>query len=529
MLLVLTLAVVAYVRLRLADLPLERDEGEYAYAGQLILDGVPPYQLAYNMKFPGTYYAYAAQMMLFGQSPTGIRLGLLVVNLATALVVFLVGRRLAGTLAGAIGASAFSLLSVDRWCLGVFAHATHYVALPVAAGILAFLSGMQSGRALPFLTVGALAGIATVMKQHAAPFAVMAILLAAWSALETGNNRWREMLRRAGLVTIGLLLVLTALVGLLAIQGVLDRFWFWTYSYAGAYISQVPLSEAGAAFIFAWGYLTQSTAWLWYAGLTGLALLFVSRWPGQTRVVLVAWLVSAAAAIAPGFYFREHYFIVAMPVAGLLVGIAVASIDRGLARLMTAWAAQLTAVAIFAGIAGAYLLHERRYLFSTGPIETMRLIYGTNPFPESVEIARYLNAHTGPDDRIVVLGSEPQIYFYAQRKSATGYIYAYPLTENQPYAGRMQDEYRREIEAARPRYLVVVAVPVSWGPTAQAGTSLMTWVQEYTTRCYEMTGVADINPAGDSIFRWDADARQYQPRHRAQVWTLRRKDAVGCN
>jgi hypothetical protein len=54
-----------FVRLKFADVPLERDEGEYAYAGQLILHGVPPYTLAYNMKFPGTYYAYAALMAVF--------------------------------------------------------------------------------------------------------------------------------------------------------------------------------------------------------------------------------------------------------------------------------------------------------------------------------------------------------------------------------------------------------------------------------------------------------------------------------
>ena len=44
----------AFVRLRLLDFPLERDEGEYAYAGQLMLQGIPPYKLAYNMKLPGT-------------------------------------------------------------------------------------------------------------------------------------------------------------------------------------------------------------------------------------------------------------------------------------------------------------------------------------------------------------------------------------------------------------------------------------------------------------------------------------------
>jgi hypothetical protein len=63
---------VGFIRVRLLEMPLERDEGEYAYAGQLILQGIPPYELAYNMKLPGTYYAYARAWRLFGQTIAGI-------------------------------------------------------------------------------------------------------------------------------------------------------------------------------------------------------------------------------------------------------------------------------------------------------------------------------------------------------------------------------------------------------------------------------------------------------------------------
>src|ERR1700676_2959186 len=65
----LIILLIAGIRFRLRDFPLERDEGEYAYAGQLILQGIPPYQLAYNMKLPGTYGAYALIMAVFGQTP----------------------------------------------------------------------------------------------------------------------------------------------------------------------------------------------------------------------------------------------------------------------------------------------------------------------------------------------------------------------------------------------------------------------------------------------------------------------------
>ena len=80
LLVALAVLFVIIVRVRLRDMPLERDEGEYAYAGQLILQGVPPYKEAYNMKLPGTYAAYAAIMAVFGQSPSGIHLGLTLVN-----------------------------------------------------------------------------------------------------------------------------------------------------------------------------------------------------------------------------------------------------------------------------------------------------------------------------------------------------------------------------------------------------------------------------------------------------------------
>src|SRR5260221_14546258 len=85
------LVLVAVVRIRLLDYPLERDEGEYAYAGQLMLQGIPPYELAYNMKFPGTYAAYAFIMALFGQTPAGNHFGLLLLATAPALVLFLLG------------------------------------------------------------------------------------------------------------------------------------------------------------------------------------------------------------------------------------------------------------------------------------------------------------------------------------------------------------------------------------------------------------------------------------------------------
>src|SRR5881409_942971 len=127
---VIVFGLVIAIRIRLLGIPLERDEGEYAYAGQLILQGIPPYKLAYNMKFPGSYAAYALMMSIFGQNPVGVHLGLLIVNLATVALIFFVGRKLFSVSAGLVAAASYAVLSVSPWVAGLSAHATHFIMLP---------------------------------------------------------------------------------------------------------------------------------------------------------------------------------------------------------------------------------------------------------------------------------------------------------------------------------------------------------------------------------------------------------------
>ena len=96
------------------------------------------------------------------------------------------------------------------------------------------------------------------------------------------------------------------------------------------------------------------------------------------------------------------------------------------------------------------------------PDRFSRAVYGANPFPESVKIAEYLKNNTRPGDRVAVLGSEPQICFYAHRRSATEHIYMYGLMESQPLALHMQEEMIAQVEKSEPPFLVLVMVSTSW-------------------------------------------------------------------
>lgn len=137
-------------------------------------------------------------------------------------------------------------------------------------------------------------------------------------------------------------------------------------------------------------------------------------------------------------------------------------------------------------------------------------MYGLSLFPESMEIAEYIKAHSKKEDKIAVLGSEPQIFFYSNRHSATGYIYTYPLMENQKYALKMQKGMAEEIEKARPTYLIFVNVPDSWGVRKNSEKYIFNWFKEYSKHYYDLVGTLDMKTEP----RW----HNFRPPHVLEVY-----------
>ena len=477
--LMIVIAFAAMVRMRLLDLPLERDEGEYAYAGQLLLQGVPPYSQAYNMKFPGMYVAYAAIMAVFGQTVTAIRLGLLIANAATIVLLYFLARRLFGSVAGLIAAAAYAIFSLEPGLLGLYAHATHFVNLFVVAAL--FLLARDRSR-FEILAAGALLGIAILIKQQAAAFALFALL-------------WTRF-RRAGYLIGGGAIVGAIAAAALWLSGVFPRFWLWTIRYAREYVTSAAASQGLELFMMTTRPIFYFAPLMWLMAAAGLVVLFFKK---QQWQFVVGYTIAAVVAIAPGFYFREHYFIVLLPPAAILVAIAVVSGPR------------IIAPAAFAIAVVTSLMRMWGLLFALDSNAITKYVFPSNPFLETVEVANYLKDHTEENDRIAVLGSEPEIFFYARRKSATGYIYTYPLMEKQRFAHQMQEEMIAEIERARPKYLVMVGNAPSWLRRPDSDMTIFNWEQSEVQRAWTLEGIADIMPNG-TTYAWGVDAQSYRPR-----------------
>ena len=153
-------------------------------------------------------------------------------------------------------------------------------------------------------------------------------------------------------------------------------------------------------------------------------------------------------------------------------------------------------------------------------------MYGGSPFPEAVQIANYIRTHSGEDCRIAILGSEPEIPFYAHRRSVTSHIYMYGLMEAQPYALTMQNEFIRDVEMSQPDYVVFVKYQTSWLQIMSISSlKILDWWAAYQPQRYKkIVGVADITAPDHTEYRWGDDAGTYQVRSSSAVLIYKRTD-----
>jgi Dolichyl-phosphate-mannose-protein mannosyltransferase len=503
-----------FVRLRLLSIPLERDEGEFAYAGQLMLEGIPPYKLAFNIKLPGTYAAYAGLMGLFGQTTAGIHFGFLLVNLATLALLFLIARQLLDSESAAIACICYVLFSLSPGVLGLVAHATHLVVLMALGGLWLLLKARASGRAWSFWWSGILFGLSFLCKQPGLFFGMFGGAILLRDAAEAPAAERAARLRQIGIFCLGVALPFLATCLWMCLAGTFQRFWFWTMVYAPYH---------------AWNLGEEQVLWQWndfnrrggalelwaLAAAAGLVCLIVEKARSEAKFIIVCLLGFSLMALMASFYFFRHYFIVLLPVISLLVAVAVRRAARG--------AGWKFAGGCFALACAAFIFVNRAVWFQLPAEAVSRSLYQREPFPEAGEIGRYLRAHSAEGDSIEVLGSEPEIYFHAHRHSVSGFLYMYDLTKHSPYAADMRKEMMRDIETAKPLFLVDVHVPTSWAITMDSDRKFVDWSSDYARQYYDLAGKVVLAADGRADYLWGAEAATREKDAWMYVSILKRK------
>jgi hypothetical protein len=450
------LAVACLLRYPLADIPLDRDEGEYAYIGQRWLLGEVPFQGSFDQKPPGAFLFYALFQLLLGTSPAALHWGAQLCTLGTLAIIFFLGRQLFGAPAGLVAALLAACLTADCALHGNAANTEVFLILPLAGSLLTALWAAERNSLAWAFATGLLAAAAVFCKQVAAlPFAfVLAVLLA------TCRRRWQA----AAAMLAGAAALSVVVVGYFCAAGAGAEFYDCVLGDNLQHGREIPLA---AYTVYFWRFFRPILARAWPIILLALLGLTLGRDPrvggaGQRRgVLLVAcWLACCLVGIVPGGYFSPHYFLVPVPALALLAGWGAVAVAR---LLPPPWppapvAGLLGAAALVYGVA-----QSPWYYWGQTAEQKCAGIYGPCVFAESPAVGRYLAEHTGPEDTVFVFGSEPQMYYYAGRKSASRYIFMYPLVKTFSGTRARQREVLDALRAHPPAAVVVVDLVTSLG------------------------------------------------------------------
>jgi 4-amino-4-deoxy-L-arabinose transferase-like glycosyltransferase len=475
------------VAVRWPDLamPLERDEGEYAYAAQVIERGGVPYRDAFCQKPPLVFFWYLAAFRVFGESATGIHLMMAAATAVAACGLYRLTRHLANRPAGLLAATAFVLASAGPGYFGSAANTELFTLVPVVWGVEALRAAAERDRRWLWFLAGVLLGLATLTKQVAVfsflgpiGFCLLyrkgsrstAAALAPGSPpkgkgpgspLPRGAARpgARGLWRMGDLVALaaGVLAAVLPVLGWLAGVGAWQPFLEATVEHNLAYVGFpfAPWKWQHLAAVWIDRFLVSDGA-LWACTLLGLLGLLhpsVRREPGLAFGL--TWFLTSFLGVAVGPYGFGHYFLQVVPPLALVAGVVCWGWMerlpvRGTGPRLLAGAASL-AVLVPLAVPRVRSLGES---VDQRSFELYRC-YGDPPFVAARAVGSYLRTAAEPDAPVFVVGSEPEVLFYCGRRSSTRYVIFYPLTDPYPRAKAMEEAMFAQCTADPPAQVVV--------------------------------------------------------------------------
>jgi hypothetical protein len=438
------------LRVKLVDAPLSRDEGVFAYAGWLLNQGLAPYVHAHESMPPMIFYTYALASWLDGAPWWTPRL---LAYLAVAGATLVLGRITALGFGRSAGHVVMWLVT-PLFLLPRLAHfpASPDVLLILPALLTVWMAVATRERSRPghWFGAGVTAAVALWYKPTALP--LLLYVFGVWS-FETlrapgGVRRWAG---RAACTAAAMALVSALVTVWYLAKGAGQALWECVFVFMGHY---AQATDPGAA-PFSQIALYFGSSWpLMVALIPAFVLLRPPRW------IYHLGLFGAAMASSFGSAYL-HYYLIVMPFWALL---AAASLDRlgEIPGRRLPFPAPVWKTALAAVVVGSLLVPGLDALRL--PRSELHAAYPGRhyPFYEARLVANRVAELSGPDDRVFVAGSEPQILFYARRHSATRFIQAYMLTMDSPLVSAYQAETIADLERTAPKLVVMVQMPSSW-------------------------------------------------------------------
>lgn len=439
------------LRLNLIDFPLERDEGEYAYLGQLFLESIPPYTESFTMKLPGTYFFFGILFQFFGESIRTIHISLVLIQVLILFILYFSLKEIFSVLSLFFILMSFAVVNTAEIFLGFAFHATHLVSLFFLISFLLFIKAKNKSSNLFFFFSGFFLCISFLMKQQAI-YLVLGSFIIYPIYLKLESFEFKKIFYSGLSFGFGFLFILLCLFIYLVQKNILQDFWFWCFDYSSKYVGLVSFSEGIQNFLYITKIFHKNFPYLIPLFGLGILILPFIKLEKKDKFLLFCFLIFSFLTITPGLFFRGHYFIPFIPFFVIFSGIPIFYLEQ---RFQNPKIIKILFFIIL--LINFYGVNKNKnYYLKKDLVETYRFNYLGAPFIEAIQISEFIQKESKPNDKIAIIGSEPEIFFYTKLKSLTGFIYLYPLMEKHIYSYKLLNDMLEGIQIKKPKFIILV-------------------------------------------------------------------------
>lgn len=512
-LLLLLILTVYIVRSNFLLIPFERDEGIYGYYGKLLLEGKIPYKDFYEQKFPGLFYFYGFMVSMFGDTVKGLHTGFMYLNILTIIIIFFTSRILFSPIAAILSASTFAFVSLTPNLSGFTVQAEHGVAFFISLGLLFYALYNSKQKWYYNFLMGISFGFAIMTKTSGLFLVLWGGIIIILDYLFTKDKTFKKIIIQTLIYSSGVFVVIGIFFLLIFLKGSFSDMIFWTYQIPKNYVSKVPFEEGVKYFGYTKDAILQNYKFFWYHSLLAVILCLLKTMPWKLKFFGITLLAFSFLTIVPGFYFYGHYWIQTIPGLSIVTGLTYYTITTLCTNYFKIKFEGLKYIYlfIFAIVIYSHTSALKSYYFKPNYERILRSVYGNNPFPESMEIGNWINANSKPEDNIVLLGSEPQIYFYTKKHSPSRHAYFAAIVDNVPQHKEWQREFVKGVENAKPKYLVYFNHPISLFVQPNTDKYVFEWANTYVTANYHLVGLVDMIEGQHSNYLWREQIGNYKP------------------
>lgn len=433
LLVLLSLALlVIIVRLPTFNVLLDTDSSVNAFFARLMMRGEMLYgehHPAHHL--PGIYYTLYFGFKVLGDNARTFIFLLLPFFIATAWLVFLIGKRFFDETTGILGAVFFILLSSQVSLSGFTFEMEHFANLPLTATIFFYLVLFQKKATAPhYFWVGMLGAVCILYKiTFVGSLAAIALAMLASAWMERGQaNALKNLFSRGAAITLGFATPLALVGGYFASLGLWDRLML-VFTFGFTYFDNTSLIP-GMVFPKPFGFplfvLAVVNFPLLFLGLMGAYRLLRRSFPMKdaqnlVNLCLAMWLIFsfAMAGLRGGGFL--HYPLITVPPLALVAGIEVVTNNKRWQTTATrrqAWigACVLAALVVVFFFANNYDVYRQylSYVMDRGTNNNSYFTYADDEV-DTIRLVDYIKENTTPDDYIYVWSTRLQAYYYADR------------------------------------------------------------------------------------------------------------------